>query len=39
LPFEREGKLGVYDLELVSPSGIVTQYLFGQVVFVDNVTR
>jgi len=39
LPFEREGKIGVYDLELVSPSGIVTQYIFGQVVFVDNVTR
>lgn len=39
LPYEGEGKLGVYDLELVSPAGIVTRYLFGQIVFVDNVTR
>lgn len=39
LPFEGEGKLAVYDLELESPAGIVTRYLQGKVVIVDNVTR
>lgn len=39
LPYEGEGKLAVYDLELVSPSGVVSRYLHGKVVFVDNVTR
>jgi len=38
-PYEGEGKLAVYDLELVSPAGIVSKYLYGKVVFVDNVTR
>ncbi len=38
-PYEGTGKLAVYDLELVSPAGIVTKYLYGKVVFVDNVTR
>lgn len=39
LPYESEGKLAVYDLELVSPSGVVTRYLEGRVCIVDNVTR
>lgn len=39
LPYEGNGKLAVYDLELVSPSGIVSRYLQGKVVFVENVTR
>jgi len=30
---------GVYDLELVSPSGVVTQLLSGNVTAVDEVTR
>ena len=39
LPYESEGKLAVYDLELISPSGVVTRYLEGRVCIVDNVTR
>lgn len=39
LPYEGEGKTAVYDLELESPAGVVTRYLQGKVVFVDNVTR
>lgn len=39
LPYESEGKIALYDLELISPSGIVTRYLEGRVCIVDNVTR
>jgi len=39
LPYESEGKLAVYDLELISPAGVVTRYLEGRVCIVDNVTR
>ncbi|PTQ89789.1 hypothetical protein [Agitococcus lubricus] len=39
LPYESEGKIALYDLELISPSGIVTRYLEGRVAIVDNVTR
>lgn len=38
-PYEGEGKLAVYDLELISPAGIVTKYLYGKVCFVENITR
>lgn len=39
LPYESEGKLAVYDLELISPAGVVTRYLEGRVCIIDNVTR
>lgn len=39
LPYEAEGKIAVYDLELESPAGVVTRFLQGKIVFVDNVTR
>lgn len=39
LPYEGNGKIAVYDLELVSPAGVVSRYLQGKVVFVENVTR
>lgn len=38
-PFEAEGGIAVYDLEIESPSGIVTRYLYGNACFVDNITR
>lgn len=39
LPYESDGKLAVYDLELISPAGVVTRYLEGRVCIIDNVTR
>lgn len=39
MPFTAVGPIGVYDLEVVSPSGIVTRLLSGKVVFSANVTR
>lgn len=39
LPFSARGKLGAYDLEIISPNGFVTRLLQGEVCFSKNVTR
>lgn len=39
LPFVATGRIGVYDLEVISPAGIVTRLLYGDMVFAPNVTR
>lgn len=38
-PFRATGRLAVFDIELVSPAGLVSRAFSGDVVFSKNVTR
>lgn len=39
LPFKGAGPIAVYDVQVISPAGVVTRILSGDIVFAQSVSR